>query len=91
MAQGPPGVVHFPLDGAHSRKAGGAQQVEDHKAVSAQGGEVGAHGGQQAGILLRQIGAQTEEHAEGGHHVLLGDEAGNGGHGGLPGAEAQGA
>ena len=51
---------------------------------------MGAHGGQQAGILLRQIGAQTEEHAEGGHHVLLGDEAGNGGHGGLPGAEAQG-
>ncbi|MBR0300820.1 MAG: hypothetical protein IJQ93_10955 [Bacteroidales bacterium] len=27
----PPGAVHLPLDGAHGREAGGAEQIEAHE------------------------------------------------------------
>ena len=66
---------------ADGGEAGSAQQIEDHEGIG-RDGSVGALniGGQIARI----------QHAEGGHHFLLGDEAGDGGHGGLPGAEAQG-
>ena len=39
----PAGAVHLPLDRTHSGKAGGAQQVEDHKAVGSQRSKVGGN------------------------------------------------
>ena len=47
------------------------------------------HGGLEGGVVLGHLLADPEQDAEGGDHVLLGDEAGDGGHGGLPVAEAQ--
>lgn len=34
-------IVHFALDGAHGRKAGGAEQVENHEAPGSEGRKVG--------------------------------------------------
>ena len=87
-AQGPLPVVHLPLDGAHGREAGGAQEVEDHEAVGGETREGRGDGGIDAGGVLHQIrlAGVLEGDAEEVHHLLLGDEAGDGGTDEGPGA-----
>src|SRR5699024_4447027 len=86
---GPAGVVHLPLDGAHGGKAGGAQQVEDHKAVGRQRGEVGGDQPPDLLAVFRHF-AHAKGHGQGGDDVLLGDQAAHAGGGGAPVAKAQG-
>src|SRR5699024_1621747 len=80
---------YFPLDGAHGGKAGGAQQVEDHKAVGGQGGVVGRDVGPDLVAGLGYL-SHAVQHAQGRDHVLLGDQAAHAGGGGAPVAKAQG-
>ncbi len=48
------------------------------------------HGGQKIRSVFGDLFAQMEQHAKGGNHIFLGNQAGNSGHSGLPIAKAQG-
>ena len=47
------------------------------------------HSGLKGGVVLGHFLADLEQDAEGGNHIFLGDQTGDGSHGGLPVAEAQ--
>ena len=51
---------------------------------------MGSHSGPQAGVVLCHFRAHAKQHAKGGHHILLGNQAGKHRHGGLPVPKAQG-
>ena len=80
----PLGAVHLTLDGAHSRKAGCAQQVEDHEAVSGDCSEVLSNSAPDLVAVLSNFFQTAIEHTKGSNNVLLCNEAGNGSHGSLP-------
>src|SRR5699024_3709493 len=79
-----------PLDGAHGGEAGGAQKVEDHEGGGGDSGEVRGDQAPDLGAVLTELPDGGVEYAEGCHHARLSDGAGDHGHSGLPGAEAQG-
>ena len=69
----PLGIVHLPLDGAHSRKAGSAEQVEGQEGIATDGGEG-------AGQVAVNRTRAAVENAHGTHDVFFCHQACDGSH-----------